>query len=141
MQFLLILSLVTLLQGCVKNLAEQGYATNFTELADSGEAVTTKEEVRAKLGSPSTISTFGDETWYYIRSKTENVAFLMPEPITQEVLAVTFNKEGNISKAEYYQLKDGRRIEFAEDETPTEGNKLGVAEQLLGNLGRFNPNQ
>jgi len=37
--------------------------------------------------------------------------------------------------------EDARAINIAEDETPTEGNEVTIMEQLLGNMGRFNPKQ
>jgi outer membrane protein assembly factor BamE (lipoprotein component of BamABCDE complex) len=139
--FLAILAIFLANTGCVKTVEEQGYATNFSELANVEGSVQTKEQVRKLLGSPSTISTFGKETWYYIRSKTEHVAFLKPDAIEQDILSLTFDADGNIEKIDIYGLKDGRRIEFAEEKTPTEGNELSITEQLLGNLGKFNPNQ
>ena len=140
-RFLALFATFFIVSGCIKNLEERGYATDFAELASIEGSILTKEEVKQKLGSPSTISTFGDETWYYIKEKSENVAFFDPEPISREILEVKFDKDGKISDVQHYSLKDGRKIQFAKDVTPTEGNELGIAEQLLGNLGRFNPKE
>ncbi len=138
-RILSVLLVFTAVSGCIKTIEDQGYATNFSEIANIDTAILTKEQVTAKLGSPSTVSSFGDETWYYIKAKTERVAFLKPEAISREVLAITFDKEGAIKDVEHYTLKDGRKIAFAKDTTPTEGNELTLGKQLLGNLGRFNP--
>lgn len=130
------------LTGCIETIEEQGYATSFAELSqDMDKKITTKQQVKERLGSPSTISTFGDETWFYIRSKTERVAFFEPEELAQDVLSISYDVEGNINGVEFYTLKDGRKIEFAKDVTPTEGNELTFGEQLIGNLGKFNPAQ
>src|SRR5258706_8486866 len=41
--------------------------------------VTTRTQVSQLLGSPSSVATFNDRTWYYIGRKTETVAFMSPE--------------------------------------------------------------
>src|SRR3546814_5080921 len=93
------------------------------------------------LGSPSTSSTFPDwgTTYYYISSETEAVAFLAPEVIEQQVLAIAFDKStSKVKDIKRYGLKDGKQIAFVDRETPTRGKELTVLEQLFGNFGRFN---
>lgn len=99
---------------------------------------TTKDEVLREFGSPSSVSSFGDETWYYIQARKEAVAFLKPEITDQHVLQVTFDDTGVVSAVDEYGLKDKKAIVAVEQVTPTEGHSLGFFEQVLGNLGRFN---
>lgn len=102
--------------------------------------VSSETQVATLLGSPSTTSTFQEwgVTWYYISSETETVAFLSPELIDQQVLAVAFDKQGKVRDLKRYGLKDGRQIAFVERETPTKGKELTFIEQTIGNFGRFN---
>lgn len=102
--------------------------------------VSTENQVATLLGSPSTTSTFQEwgVTWYYISSETETVAFLSPELIDQQVLAVAFDKQGKVRDVKRYGLKDGRQIAFVERETPTKGKEITFIEQTIGNFGRFN---
>lgn len=102
------------------------------------EDIHTKMQVRGILGSPSSTSAFGPETWYYISSRRETVAFFDPDIIEQEVLAITFNERDTIEDVRYYGLKDGQEVDIAERITPTEGQSITLFQQLLGNLGRFN---
>jgi outer membrane protein assembly factor BamE (lipoprotein component of BamABCDE complex) len=97
-------------------------------------------QVNALLGSPSTISTFPDwgTIYYYISSETETVAFLAPELIDQQVLAISFDKDSRVKEIKRYGLKDGKQVAFVERETPTRGKEMTVLEQLFGNIGRFN---
>jgi len=92
------------------------------------------------LGSPSTTSTFQQwgVTWYYISKETEAVAFLAPETIDQQVLAISFDKENKVSQIKRYGLKDGKEVAFVGRETPTKGKELTFLEQLFGNFGKFN---
>lgn len=108
---------------------------NLVKVGESNEA-----QVNALLGSPSTISTFPDwgTVYYYISSQTDTVAFLAPELIDQQVLAIAFDKDSRVKEIKRYGLKDGKQIAFVDRETPTRGKELTFLEQLFGNLGRFN---
>ncbi len=99
---------------------------------------TTKDEVKRDFGSPSSMSSFGDETWYYIRTRKESKAFFKPEIIEQKVTQVTFDDAGTVAEVKEYALKDSKPITTVAQTTPTEGHSLGFLEQLIGNLGRFN---
>jgi outer membrane protein assembly factor BamE (lipoprotein component of BamABCDE complex) len=99
---------------------------------------TTKDEVQAALGSPSSQSTFGDESWYYIWSRRETVAFFAPKTVEQNVVRIVFNQAGVVNKVEAFDKASGKKIDIAKRITPTEGHSMGVMEQFLGNLGRFN---
>lgn len=96
------------------------------------------EDVRAILGSPSAISTYGDTTWYYITARKETLGFYAPEVADQHVRAIHFDADARVSSIEEYTKKEGKPVEFVTKETPTEGHELGFIEQMLGNFGRFN---
>lgn len=100
--------------------------------------VTTREEVTASLGSPSSTSSFGEESWYYISSRKEARAFLEPEIVEQQVTRIVFDENGVVKTVDTVDKSAGRDINFVEKTTPTEGHSLGFMEQVMGNLGRFN---
>jgi len=126
-----------LLAGCSPIIDERGHRDDepITSLVKVGSAQT---EVAEKLGSPSTKSNFGDETWYYIKARKESRAILAPAITEQHVTRITFGTDQMVSKIDEYDLKDGKEVEIVTRETPTEGHRLGFFEQILGNLGRFN---
>lgn len=97
----------------------------------------TREDVLDILGSPSSKSTFGDETWYYISKRTETTAFWAPEIVEREVVAVQFDSKGRVARIDALGFEDGNRVILVDRETPTSGHELTVMEQLFGNLGRF----
>lgn len=97
----------------------------------------TRGDVAETLGTPSNTSTFGDDTWYYISNKVESWAFLKPEEIERQVVAIDFDRQGRVKSIRKLSLDDGTAITMASKETPTAGHDLGVLEQLLGNVGRF----
>ncbi len=96
-----------------------------------------REQVAAMLGNPSAVATFGKETWYYIGSRTSQIAFLDPEILDRRVLVVRFDKEGIVQQLERLDKQDGRDIRIVDRKTPTRGKELTILEQLLGNVGKF----
>lgn len=94
--------------------------------------------MQALLGTPSAKSSFGDTTWYYISEKKETQGMFAPEVIDQHVTAVHFDEAGLVKSIETTGMKKSRKVEYVEATTPTEGRKMTVIEQLMGNFGRFN---
>tara|TARA_A100001037_G_scaffold288440_1_gene299065 strand:- start:62 stop:556 length:495 start_codon:yes stop_codon:yes gene_type:complete len=97
-----------------------------------------KSYVRNILGAPSTVGTFDNEVWYYIGRRIEQWAFFRESIIEQKIVAIYFNDLGKIEYIQRYSKQDGREIEMVGRKTPTSGRELGVIEQIIGNLGRFN---
>jgi outer membrane protein assembly factor BamE (lipoprotein component of BamABCDE complex) len=100
--------------------------------------VTSKQDVARLMGSPSALATFEDNRWYYVAQKTERKSFYQAEITDQQVLAITFGEDGLVADVERADLSQAKDITPVSDVTPTTGNELSLAQQLLGNIGRFN---
>jgi len=100
-----------------------------------------KAEVQALLGSPSTTATLESlgESFYYISSVVETTAFLAPQVIDREILAIRFDQEARVNGFGHYGLEDGKIINFSDRKTPTRGKEMNVLQQLFNNVGRFDP--
>lgn len=96
-----------------------------------------REDVRSVLGSPSVVSTFDDDVWYYIGRRTEQYAFFRRKTVEQQVLIIRYGGDGRVDKISRLDKSHGREIALVERETPSAGRKLGLFEQLFGNIGRF----
>lgn len=97
-----------------------------------------KQDVMRWLGTPSTKSNFGDETWYYVAATREAYGFFKPETTDQYVTRIQFDKDGKVTELKSYSLQDSKEVAVQKDYTPTEGQHLGFWEQMLGNVGKFN---
>jgi len=100
---------------------------------------TDKATVTRILGSPSSVATFDDHTWYYISQRTEELAFFKPEVVDREVVVVTFNSDNVVSDVQKLHDRGRNDLEPVARTTPAPGKELSFIEQLLGNFGRFNP--
>lgn len=125
------------LAGCVVAEDQRGNLPEPEKLAEIQPGKTTKEQVVRILGSPSSASTFDDDTWYYISRKTHQVAFFSPSVLDQQVYIVDFNDKGVVKDLGHKTLADGTPITPAPGATPAPGRELSFMEQLIGNIGRF----
>ena len=91
-----------------------------------------REYVMLALGTPSTTSTIGNETFYYISRTTRQTGFFNPRTIDQRVLAVYFDANGQVRDIANYGLVDGRVFDFVDRVTPTGGQELSIIGQILG---------
>jgi outer membrane protein assembly factor BamE (lipoprotein component of BamABCDE complex) len=126
------------LGACSPIIQQEGNVPDPDQVVQINPGVDDKNRVTQLLGSPSTISAFQDRTWYYISRRTEQTAFLDPDVVEQEVLAISFNDQNIVEDMKIYGLENGRMVAMNDKITPTYGNDLTLMQQLLGNLGRFN---
>lgn len=123
--------------ACAPNIATRGNLPDPDKLAEIIPGEASRDDVADLLGSPSSAATFGDETWYYIATRVETVAFNEPEVIDQQVVAIKFGEDGLVTAIDTYGLDDARAVEIVERVTPTSGREITILQQLLGNVGRF----
>ena len=123
--------------SCAPIVQTRGNAPDPIKLGTIEPGELSRDDIARMLGSPSSVATFGGETWYYISKQTETFAFFEPEILEQQVVAIAFDDDGMVASVSSYGLDEARDIEISDRVTPTGGRKLTVLEQLFGNLGRF----
>lgn len=98
------------------------------------------EQVLHTLGTPSTVSTVGNKTWYYISQTTRRSAQFMPEKVEdRRVTAVYFNSAFRVERVASYGLQDGKVFDFISRTTPAAGTDQNFLGQLFRGLTRFDP--
>jgi outer membrane protein assembly factor BamE (lipoprotein component of BamABCDE complex) len=132
-----VLGSAALTAGCTPISAYQGFQVVDTKPTDLKVGEDTKSTVMAHLGSPSSISTFDPNVWFYISQVSEHQAFYQAKTTRRDVVVVSFNKDDDkVAKLDTLSLKDGRVIAYNGRETPTRGRSLSVLEQIIGTLGQ-----
>jgi len=127
-----------LLGACTSQYATRGNLPSEDRLAELVPGEVHARDVAEILGTPSTFSTFGGESWYYISERVEYYAFLEPEILDRTVIQVKFSKDGMVETVRERDNARIRKMKFVERTTPTAGNEITFFEQIFGNLGRFN---
>jgi outer membrane protein assembly factor BamE (lipoprotein component of BamABCDE complex) len=98
------------------------------------------QTVLTTLGTPSTTSTVGNRTFYYI-SQTMRRRFQFQDPaiIDQQVLVVYFNKGFKVERIAHYGLQDGVIFDFISRTTPSGGEEQSFLRNLFRGVTKFNP--
>jgi outer membrane protein assembly factor BamE (lipoprotein component of BamABCDE complex) len=133
----LLLASVVALAACSPRIDQRGNLLDPDAVLAVQPGVQTKDQVAQLLGTPSTVATFDDKTWYYISKRTETTAFFPSDITDQQVLVVRFNDSNVVENVKIYGMDDAYEIEPVGRTTPTYGQKLTVLQQLFGNIGRF----
>lgn len=139
-QYLLSFSAAALLCNCTPTTHTRGNIIQDYQLAKLEVNVDTKTQVMKKIGSPSTIAPFDDNTWYYIGQKTEKRGILDEDVVEEKIIVVTFNQQGQLLEVKEADNKH-EEVPYVRRKTPTSGNEVTVLQQLMGNLGKFNPQE
>ena len=79
------LGVALLSAGCQHKVQVRGNIADDEIVSEIQPGVHGREDVIELLGSPSTVSTFQDSTWYYVGQLTEQFAFLQPEVVERKV--------------------------------------------------------
>lgn len=134
----LMISAALLIAGCTPTTVQRGNMLKDSQIAKVEEGVHTRSDVAKLLGSPTTVAPFNEDIWYYIGQETEKSGILDPEVVQERIVAVTYNDQGVVENVADI---DNERLNIPVEGavTKTHGNDLTVMQQLLGNLGRFNP--
>jgi outer membrane protein assembly factor BamE (lipoprotein component of BamABCDE complex) len=98
------------------------------------------QTVLSTLGTPSTTSTVGNRTFYYI-SQTVRRRFQFQElsVVDQKVLVIYFNKAFKVERIANYGLQDGVIFDFISRTTATGGEEQSFLRNLFKGVTRFNP--
>lgn len=125
--------------ACSPVIRNHGYVPAEDELAQIEVGTDTRETVGQKIGRPSTSGLLNDEGWYYVQSRYRHIGPRQPKEIERQVLAITFNEAGVVENIGRFGLEDGKVVEISRRVTETNVKGLNLIQQLMGNIGQFNP--
>jgi outer membrane protein assembly factor BamE (lipoprotein component of BamABCDE complex) len=129
------LAITSSLAACGGDPVTKGYILDEKALAEVKPG-TDAQKVLQVMGTPSTVSTVGNQTWYYIsQTTTQRVKFLEPTVVEQRVLAIYFSKNMKVERIANYGLQDGVVFDFISRTTPTGGTELSLVRQLIRGAG------
>ena len=127
------------LAGCLGYDSEiqSGYVAD-ERLLEQVRNGSSAEQVLVVLGTPSTTSTIGGSTWYYISQKAERpVAFMQPKIVDRRIFAVYFDKNKKVERVANYGLQDGQVFDFVSRTTPASGCEASFLANAMANLLKF----
>jgi outer membrane protein assembly factor BamE (lipoprotein component of BamABCDE complex) len=136
---LLTATLAAFTAGCGEEQFNRGYVIDDSLLSQIKPG-SSAEQVVLVLGTPSTVSTVGGQTYYYISQQaTRSFAFQMPSVSAQQVVAIYLNKQNRVERIANYGLQDGVVFDFISRKTPAGGEDASFLRQIFGLLGSTPP--
>ncbi len=137
---LLLFPLLLALVACEPTLANRGNLLDPDVVSQIKPGETTREQVATKLGTPTAISTFDENVWYYIGQETEQYSFLSPDVLKRQSIEVDFDDKGVVVAVNDLDLSMANDASPVDRATPTFGQKNSILRELIGNLSHPRPN-
>lgn len=132
-----LIALGLLVASCSPIIDNRGHSTQDVDFKQVIVGQSREEDVQAVLGSPSVLSDFGPQTWYYISEEQKTVGMFAPKVSDQHVVAIRFDENHVVDDIGTYVKEDGKPVQVVSKTTPSEGHELTFMEQMMGNFGRF----
>jgi len=123
------------LSACSRVKTDEGYIADETLVTSIQAGVDNRQSVERTLGRPTFTSQFGDPQYYYVTRNTGQYAFIRPKVLTQSILIISFDKDGNVTNVERRGMDQIANINPSKDKTETLGRKSGLFEDIFGNIG------
>lgn len=121
--------------GCSSIRELRGYIVDSVLVSSVQPGIDNQRSVEATLGRPTFSSQFGEPTWYYVSSTTGRKPFRKTRIKEHQVLAVKFDKAGNVIAADRTGMDQVVYLSPDGDSTPTLGRERTFLEDLFGNIG------
>jgi outer membrane protein assembly factor BamE (lipoprotein component of BamABCDE complex) len=137
-----LLGLTILFGGCslfVPPATVRGNRVDADELKQLVPGTSTQADASSLLGSPTAKGSFDPNSWYYISELTRPVIGGTQGVIQQQVVVLSFNAQGVLEHVQTLNQHDSMSVPIASRTTPSPGTESSFLQQLLGNVGRFNP--
>jgi outer membrane protein assembly factor BamE (lipoprotein component of BamABCDE complex) len=99
----------------------------------------TKADVSAIIGSPTARDTFDDNTWLYISELTQERIGRTLGELKQNVVVLNFGENGVLKSIQKLDEAAALPVTVVARTTASPGTEASFMQQLLGNIGRFNP--
>jgi outer membrane protein assembly factor BamE (lipoprotein component of BamABCDE complex) len=127
----------SLVISCSPTVETRGFNAENVQFNQIKPGIHSKQQVRDILGSPSTTSSFDQNTWYYVSKKTATTSFFTPKVLDQQVTVITFDTRNIVSDIKTYKGEEAKHIKPVERKTETTGYETGVLREVFSNFGRM----
>ena len=122
--------------GCTAIYQNHGYVPTETDLARIEVGKSSREEVSAVIGRPSSVGVLQGAGWFYVGSRWKHYGARAPQEIDRQVVAISFDDKGMVENIERFGLERGEVVVLSRRVTKSNVKGIGVIRELLGSFGR-----
>lgn len=119
--------ILLLFSNCKLNQVTKTHGVQYLERKQNEIIIDqNKNQVRSKLGPPSTVSIFDENTWFYIEKEISGskVTKLGQTKLNKNnVLMIKFNNRGLVENKKFFDKEDLRELDFDKDTTTVAYNE------------------
>ena len=139
-RFILTALILLTFNACAPTQATRGNYLFTEDIQSIQPNSSTQYDVMNILGTPTAKAVFDDNTWYYVGLKTEKKSFFDEKVTDRQTIKITFDDTNTVTSI---NKVDGKALDVPLEGriTPTSGNEVTFLQQVLGNIGKFNPQE
>ncbi len=117
----------------------RGQQVDPADMAQLTPGTSTRKDVTALFGTPTLTASFDPNTWIYVSQVTRPVIAGTQTVLRQRVYALSFDDAGVLRGIKVKDKADALPVQVVARSTPSPGSHASFLQQLIGNIGRFNP--
>jgi outer membrane protein assembly factor BamE (lipoprotein component of BamABCDE complex) len=131
----IIIASLFIISGCASN-TNRGQYVEDAKVARIKISKTTKEDLVENCGTPSFVSEFNKNKWYYVSRANKSNFLNRPKTLSQRVLIVEFDNNNLVS---YFEIQDNKNVNItlSGDKTLVAGTEKGLVSSYFSNIGKF----
>ena len=126
-----------LLAGCTGTQTTHGNFITANQVTQLTPGEMNKDDVLAVLGSPSSKGTMNANRWYYIAEQQHTKPFEPNKLVSRTLLVLDFDDNGQLVTVTQKDQNNAKEVAMDKTITPTQGQALGVIDQLIQNVQTF----
>jgi outer membrane protein assembly factor BamE (lipoprotein component of BamABCDE complex) len=133
-----ILSGFLMVSACTPTTVNRGNFLHQDDIAAIQPFTSNKNDVLNILGTPTAKAVFDENTWYYVGLTTEKKSFMDEKVTGRQTVKISFSDTDFVDTIALVE-NDPVDVPTNNRITPTSGNEVTALQQILGNIGKFNP--
>jgi outer membrane protein assembly factor BamE (lipoprotein component of BamABCDE complex) len=127
--------------ACSPTVATRGNLISDAKFKQVTAEKSTRADVVNAWGPPTAVSSFDQNTWYYIGETTAQKGIFAPEVRKRRIIRISFSPQNNDTVVAVADIdpKQGKDVDLVSRTTPTAGKDFTFVQQFIGNIGKYNP--
>ena len=134
----LLLAALLLTAACAPKITTHGNMLPKHQIEQVKVQESGREDVQRLWGPPTATAAMDNKIWYYIGETDSQKGIFEHEVERRQTIKVVFDEQDRVAEVTTVDPKLGHDVKIVSRKTPSAGKEYTVAQQFIGNLGKFN---